>query len=150
MDDLALFVIESNTIEGITRTPTMAELTEFERFYKLDVVDIDDLVRFVGVYQPDARLRDHKTVPGVRVGSHIAPRSGSHIRASLEDILAQANAGANAFDVHQQYEHLHPFTDGNGRSGRALWAWMYRDLHLGFLHRWYYQSLENWRPKQKQ
>ena len=46
------------------------------------------------------------------------------------------------------YEMLHPFMDGNGRSGRALWAWMM--LRLGqdpfallFLHRFYYQTLEN-------
>ena len=46
---------------------------------------------------------------------------------------------------HVQYERLHPFTDGNGRSGRALWAWQMmrrrEGLALGFLHRFYYQTL---------
>lgn len=42
---------------------------------------------------------------------------------------------------------LHPFMDGNGRTGRAVWAWaMQRDgqdpFALSFLHRFYYQTLE--------
>lgn len=63
----------------------------------------------------------------------------------LEQILSRAHRGSTPYDVHQQYETLHPFTDGNGRSGRALWLWqMIRDgqrAQLGFLHTWYYQSL---------
>lgn len=44
-------------------------------------------------------------------------------------------------------------TDGNGRSGRALWAWMMlcrggsygraKVIELGFLHTFYYQTLEH-------
>lgn len=56
--------------------------------------------------------------------------------------------------VHHAYESLHAYTDGNGRSGRALWLWgmrrLYRGqtlkfdrvLRIGFLHCWYYQSLQ--------
>jgi hypothetical protein len=35
-----------------------------------------------------------------------------------------------------------PTTDGNGRSGRALWLWCMRGrAPLGFLHQFYYQTL---------
>jgi Fic family protein len=52
------------------------------------------------------------------------------------------------FAAHVRYEHLHPFTDGNGRSGRAIWAWqmLYQgrgEIPLGFLHHFYYQSIQN-------
>jgi hypothetical protein len=43
------------------------------------------------------------------------------------------------YPAHIRYEKLHPFMDGNGRSGRAIWALMMRGrdpFSLPFLHRW--------------
>jgi len=60
----------------------------------------------------------------------------------LENILVLAHYDrTHAFEVHLDYEHLHPFTDGNGRSARMLWAWQMREFPLGFLHTFYYQAL---------
>lgn len=140
------FVKESNLIEGITREPTQQELEEHRRFVELSEVSVQDLVKFVSIYQPNARLRDKPHIPGVRVGSHIASPSGPEILKRLEAIVLSANSGSNLFITHQMYEKLHPFTDGNGRSGRVLWAWQMIKargcLGLNFLHTWYYQSLE--------
>jgi hypothetical protein len=138
------FIIESNKIEGITRPPTDAEIKEFDRFLALDEVTIEDLVAFVKVYQPNARLRDE---PGldVRVGNHRPMEGGPDVRKALEIILLEDEL--TPYERHLAYENLHPFTDGNGRSGRALWAWEMLDmqgddaLDLGFLHRFYYQTL---------
>ena len=139
-------VRESNRIEGIYRNPTKAEMDEFRRFINLEEVTLSDLLQFVSVYQPDARLRIR---PGwdVYVGSYVPPAGGEHIGQTLKDILSRMNSERDeksAFLLHQEYESLHPFMDCNGRSGRMLWYWMMgkrKGMGLGFLHMWYYQSL---------
>lgn len=132
------FITESNRIEGILRPPTESELTEFERFMDLDRITVEELQHFVSVYQPGAILRDRAGLD-VRVGRHIPPRGSPMIRKQLEDLLENS---MTPYERHIAYETIHPFTDGNGRSGRMLWAWQVRDLSLGFLHRFYYQTLD--------
>ena len=143
------FVTESNRIEGIHRPPTKAELAEFKRFMALKAVTVAELKRFVSVYQPDARLRD-KNGLDVRVANHRPPSGGRWIRETLAAMLTNANQQRDeagqppakiAYRTHVAYEWLHPFTDGNGRSGRMLWAWQMRRFPLGFLHHFYYQTL---------
>lgn len=141
--DTADFVAESNRIEGILRAPSVAEIEEHDRFVSLEKVTIQDLVRFVSVYQPGARLRDEIGL-NVRVGNHHPPRGGPEIVTGLLEIL---KIDWSPWSAHVAYENLHPFTDGNGRSGRALWAQImvqvYGGYHLGFLHHFYYQTLAN-------
>ena len=101
---------------------------------------------FVMLVQPDAVIRD-KSHLNVRIGNHIPPQGGSEVVADLMNILYEVNHNSEEpYDLHHDYETLHPFTDGNGRSGRALWLWQMtrgRDIpKLGFLHTWYYQTLQ--------
>lgn len=142
------FVAESNAIEGIVRRPTKIELESFTRFIDLNAVTVSEIERFVGFCAPGAKLRDR---PGmnVSVGEHHPPVGGPKIAIQLEQLVVIANSNAlHPYWLHVEYETLHPFMDGNGRSGRALWAWQMTHHHhwpgirLGFLHSWYYQSLE--------
>jgi Fic family protein len=75
------------------------------------------------------RLRDVQNWIG---GSHFSPRNALYVPPPpelvpdhLDDLLAFANRDdldpiAQAAVVHAQFESIHPFTDGNGRIGRAL------------------------------
>jgi hypothetical protein len=137
-EQLALFVRESNWIEGIRRDPTEAEISAHAIFLSLPKITLDALVDLVAVLQPDARIRDRVGL-NVYVGEHVPPPGGLAIPLALYDLLERVG---DPYLTHAEYETLHPFTDGNGRSGRALWLWtMGGKAPLGFLHHWYYQSL---------
>lgn len=133
------FVCESNRIEGIFGITV--EEVEAHRVFLSGHATVEALVSLVAVLQPDARLRDSKAIHGVRVGSHVAPPSGPEIYRELKHVLMIDDP----WKQHISYETLHPFTDGNGRSGRALWLHRHKELFLpiGFLHAFYYQTLEH-------
>ena len=147
------FVIESNRIEGI-RTVRDVELQAHERLLALPFLTRIELCDFVTLVA-EAPLRDQPGID-VIVGNHYPPRGGTEVRLALQELLTKINnsgpgGGITPYAAHQQYETLHAFLDGNGRSGRAVWAWhMLRvgqdPFALPFLQRWYYQSLDAQRP----
>ncbi len=143
--DYLAFIKESNAIEGIFRDPTKKEIAEFERFLALDTITIKDLKKFVSVYAPGNVIRN-KSGLNVSIGGHYAPFGGKKIVDNLQEILEHL-ATEGPYKTHVAYELLHPFTDGNGRSGRMLWVWqMTKNNHgefprLRFLHAFYYQAL---------
>jgi uncharacterized protein (DUF433 family) len=145
-------VAESNRIEGIDRVPTAEELVEHDRVMELAHLTIRDLEKFVTVYQQNAKLRVN---PGmdVRVGSYVPPKGGEHIREMLGALLDDINGERiDAWNAHMQYESIHAFTDGNGRSGRVIYHWQMRSTRmadLGFLHAFYYQTLQNYQTPRK-
>lgn len=139
--NLLYFVAESNRIEGILREPADEEIVAHEKFLLSPRPTVATVQTLVSVLQPGARLRD-KFGLDVQVGRYLPPPGGPDIKAQLKVLLHDLDK-YSPYQAHQAYENLHPFTDGNGRSGRAIWLWMMRDgAPLGFLHHWYYQSLQ--------
>ena len=135
--EVLYFIKESNAIENIFRDPTDAEFDEFIRFVHLSKMTIENLIYFVSIYQPDAKLRDQYNM-NVRVNRYYPPFGGPEITSSLQELL---DRNLDAYYLHIGYEQLHPFMDCNGRSGRALWAWKMKDIKDGFLKPFYFQTL---------
>lgn len=129
--DLLPFVIESNRIERIERPPTTEELDAHLRLATddhLTVGDVSAFVRALGDVGHGGALRNRRGMD-VQVGNHVAPRGGPEIQVQLGKLLDWASVARGTFEEHERdahelygrYEDLHPYMDGNGRSGRALW-----------------------------
>jgi len=142
------FVIESNRIEGIERAsddPQLAaEIEATNRFVSWPWLTVASLEEFVSVCTGGRAQLRRAVGMNVRVGNHIAPLGGPEIETRLQVILdTQRTRCHSALETHCLYEDLHPFTDGNGRSGRVLWLWQHGgNAPIGFLHEFYYRTLD--------
>lgn len=136
------FLRESLMIEGISRAPTPKEI-EATIWFLREPMTVESVVALQGIYAPGKPLRDKEGM-NVQVGGYIAPKGNQYMREKLEHVLNNADP----WSCHVAFEMLHPFMDGNGRTGRAVWVeLMIRSGHdpfaIGFLHRFYYQTLAN-------
>lgn len=141
------FAKESNRIDGITNADDNERMfKKLEAFLKLEKLTIENVCEF----NEWGELRDREKM-NVWICGKMAPVGGNYIRRSLETLLSNISNHGNtsnvdSYNCHLCFERSHPFMDGNGRTGRAIWLWqMVRqhdyDLSLGFLHKFYYQVL---------
>lgn len=151
------FITESSKIEGIETFSMCDQLDAYIEFLSAYDVTTPSILKLAKALsrscydtnKSEVFLRDKYSV-NVRIGNHFPPKGGPGVAKRLNKLLMQINSHSDnfeklAFKTHQRYESLHPLTDCNGRTGRAIWAWImlnsgYR-FELGFLHKFYFQCL---------
>jgi hypothetical protein len=81
-------------------------------------LDAAGLIRWGHLVRPEKNPSDSFRTCGVRVGSHIAPRP-DEVPALIERWLENI-PGMDAGEAYKEFQHIHPFRDGNGRVGKIV------------------------------
>lgn len=141
------FAVESNHIEGIKDKESHVKhkkaLSDFLNYKKLSIKNVEQFVIKVA----GKKLRSNPN-DMVMIAGRVAPKPEIMLPL-FDELLEKIQMGyLTPYEAHFEYEYLHPFMDGNGRSGRAIWLWQmvkFRQWHgqRSFLHEHYYQSLSH-------
>jgi len=168
----ALASAEAGETSGTNAKLILANVRAMERALKHEgPVTVDSLIDVHDVLiEPDEAhapgLRAEQVwIGGTRLGPHRATYVAPHherVPAAMADLIAFCDrvdvpVVAKIAIAHAQFETIHPFTDGNGRTGRALIHMMLRESELtigstipvsaGLLHRTedYFEALTAFR-----
>lgn len=124
--DLDRYISEREIFEAknLARVVTYIDNRAKEQELTLDVV-LSLHKMLISNIRDDVAGRFRKTGEYVRVGNHIAPKSEEVIER-LQKMLSEYKAAVSENIVkriaklHLEFEHTHPFVDGNGRIGRVI------------------------------
>ena len=116
------FVRISNRMAGITREPTVSEISAHRGLLAANALRVENLEMFVHHVAQGAQVRSETGARAVSADEEIT--SAEELKADLATIvLAAQKQAASPQRLHRIYTMLSPFTDGNGRAGRALRRW---------------------------
>lgn len=139
----------------IPRAMNMRELNEVLNYKSYINQMIDDLKHDVSINSEfiksihailcnnaiDGVAGRFKTIPNLVIGADFTPTPPYLVPSALEDWRAnlqyQIELAKNTDEIiesilrqHIQFEHIHPFSDGNGRVGRALIVYSCLQAHI--------------------
>jgi len=81
----------------------------------------------------------------VYIGDHVPPHE--ELIPTIMEHFFETQEDYDSWEWHNIFEHIHPFVDFNGRTGRLLWLSKARNegykFRIPFLQMYYYQTLQH-------
>ncbi len=149
-DQVIEFLVQSNAIEGVYDEDSFLQAQEAWRFLikqkKLTVGVILEVHKILMLNQnlaPDQKGYFRRCT--VYIGGKVAvnwlkiPELLDQMILNINDVVENAKKESEIFkekickEHHVKYEHIHPFVDGNGRTGRMFMNWQRLKVGLPLL-----------------
>lgn len=122
------FLRESNAIEGVYDADSFDRAKEaWDFLYSQDALSIGVVLKTHKILMLNQRLAPNEKGYFRTIPVYVGTKQMLHplkIREQIENWCSMANMlTAEWKNMHIEYERIHPFVDGNGRTGRMFMNW---------------------------